>query len=81
MEARGCDLVFDFVGHGIGLDVHEPPNLVPDDTSVLRENMVIVLEVSTRRHDLGHFSAEIPLLVTGSGCELLTELPYGLAVV
>ena len=81
MKERGLELVFDFVGHGIGLDVHEPPNLIPGDATVLRENMVIVLEVSTRRHDLGHFAAEIPLLVTAEGCQRLSELSAKLTVV
>jgi len=81
MKERGLEMALDFVGHGIGLDVHELPNLVATDVTVLQENMVIVLELATRRFDLGHFSAEVPLLVTRQGCEVLTELPYALTVI
>jgi len=81
MKERGLEMALDFVGHGIGLDVHELPNLVATDVTVLQENMVIVLELATRRFDLGHFSAEVPLLVTRQGCEVLTELPYTLTVI
>ena len=38
--------------------------------------MVIVLEVSTRRFDLGHLSSEITCLVTDDGCEVLNSLPH-----
>ncbi len=66
--------------------VPKDPNLSPFLITYPGEEGDIVAQGSwiderTRRHDLGHFSAEIPLLVTGSGCELLSELPYGLAVV
>ena len=38
--------------------------------------MVVVLEASTRRSDLGHICAEITCLVTEDGCEVLNALPY-----
>ena len=76
MERRGLSLALDFVGHGLGIDVHETPYLVPTDHTPLEPNMVIVLEASTRRSDLGHICAEITCLVTEDGCEVLNSLPH-----
>ena len=76
VKKRGLELALDFVGHGIGIDVHEPPYLVRDSDTVLQRNMVVVLEVAVRRFDLGHLSAEITCLLTGSGCEILNNQPY-----
>ena len=74
MKRGGLDMSLEFAGHGIGLDVHEPPFLVPDDHTVLSPNMVIVIEVATRRPDLGLICAEIPVLVTADGAEVLSSL-------
>lgn len=76
MTSRGLELALDFVGHGIGIDVHEPPYLVSTDHTALQPGMVIVLEVSTRRFYLGHLSSEITCLVTDEGCEVLNSLPH-----
>ena len=78
MKSGGLELSLEFAGHGIGLDVHEPPFLVPDDHTILRPNMVIVIEVATRRPDLGLICAEIPVLVTADGAEVLSSLPIEL---
>ena len=78
MARRGLGLALDFVGHGIGIDVHEPPYLVSTDHTVLQPGMVIVLEVSTRRFDLGHLSSEITCLVTDDGCAVLNTLPHSI---
>jgi Xaa-Pro aminopeptidase len=76
MGRRGLQLALDFAGHGIGIDVHERPYLVANDHTVLQPGMVVVLEISTRRFDLGHLSAEITCLVTESGCEVLNSVPH-----
>ena len=76
MNRRGLDLALDFIGHGVGIEVHEPPNLIPTDHTVLQQNMVVVFELSITRFDLGRLSAEITCLVTERGCEVLGTLPY-----
>ncbi len=76
MSERGLELALDFVGHGLGIDVHEPPYLIADDHTLLQQNMVVVLEVTTRRFDLGHLSAEITCLLNEDGCEVLNTMPY-----
>ena len=76
MERRGLSLALDFVGHGLGIDMHETPYLIATDHTPLEPNMVVVLEASTRRSDLGHICAEITCLVTEDGCEVLNALPH-----
>ena len=76
MGHRGLPLALDFAGHGIGIDVHERPYLVANDHTVLQPGMVVVLEISTRRFDLGHLSAEITCLITDTGCEVLNSMPH-----
>ncbi len=81
MKSKGLDMALEFAGHGLGLDVHESPYLTPGDHTVLEPNMVIVIEIATRRSDLGHICAEIPVLVTKDGGEVLSSLPYTLSFV
>ena len=81
MKNEGLDLSLEFAGHGIGLDVHERPFLIPDDHTVLRPNMVIIIEMATRRPDLGLICAEIPVLLTEDGAEVLSSLPIELTLV
>jgi Xaa-Pro dipeptidase len=45
------------LGHGIGLDVHEPPFLTAGDDTVLREGMLFTIEPSITRFD--DFSARV----------------------
>ena len=76
MDKRGLEMALDFVGHSLGIDVHEIPYLIPTDHTVLEPNMVVVLEVSMTRADLGRICAEITCVVTKDGCEVLGTLPY-----
>jgi Xaa-Pro aminopeptidase len=81
MKERGLFLTLNLVGHSVGLDVHEPPFLVPHDNTVLQPNMVLVLEIGTRNIDVGNFCSEITVLVNDDGCEILNSVPYSLTVV
>ena len=63
----------DMVGHGIGLNLHEPPMLAPGNDTPLRENMVICIEPwVTLADDQGVLTIEDTFLVTGNGYEQLT---------
>ena len=65
------------LGHGVGLEVHERPNLgrTPD---TLVAGDVITLEPGCYRKDLGGVRLEDLVLVTADGAELLTQFPYEL---
>ncbi len=64
-------------GHGIGLDVHEPPLL--DATGIpLLEGDVLTVEPGLYRKDLGGVRVEDMVVVTANGFENLNRLPEGL---
>jgi Xaa-Pro aminopeptidase len=71
------DGYFHGLGHGVGLEVHERPNLsrVGDD---LVAGDVITLEPGCYRRGYGGCRLEDLVLVTEDGCETLTDFPYDL---
>ena len=64
-------------GHGIGLDVHEPP-LLDRNGAVLLAGDVVTIEPGLYSHALGGIRVEDMLLVTENGCENFNVLPEGL---
>ena len=67
------------VGHGIGLDLTEPPSIAAADTTRLREGMTLTVEPSGR-FPCGHLEAEEMVAITAGGARLLSppfpdELP------
>jgi Xaa-Pro aminopeptidase len=67
-----------FIGHGIGLSYCEPPEMDPGCTTVLEENMVIVLEPILSVPGLGGVKIEDAVLITPKGPERLSALPVRL---
>ena len=65
-------------GHGIGLDVHEPP-LLDRNGVVLLAGDVVTIEPGLYCHALGGVRIEDMVLVTESGCENFNSLPEGLS--
>ena len=68
------------LGHGLGLQVHEAPYLGADYPGALREGDVIALEPGLYDPAIGGVRVEDVLLVTRTGAELLTSLPYDLVL-
>lgn len=71
-------------GHGLGLDVHEEPRLTrprPDVPAVVLEpGMVFTIEPGAYVPGLGGVRIEDDVLVTATGCEVLTAVPTDLRV-
>jgi len=59
------------LGHGIGLETHEPPSLGPRTTSQLKPGMVITIEPGLYDPAWGGIRWEYMALVTEDGCRVL----------
>lgn len=63
------------VGHGIGLEIYEPPLLAPQVATHLEEGMVFEVETPYYEVGLGGLQIEDTVLVTSSGCERFNRQP------
>ncbi len=66
---------FHGTGHGLGLEVHEPPRLGPSGER-LREGMVVTVEPGLYYPGLGGCRIEDVVLVTDDGAEMLSDFHY-----
>lgn len=60
------------IGHGLGLDITEPPSINLTDETVIQPGMVLTME-PTSATDYGFFQLEENVVVTDTGRDLLTE--------
>jgi Xaa-Pro aminopeptidase len=65
------------VGHGIGLDSSEPPDIAEHDPTVLRSGMVFSIEPGVAT-EYGIFHCEEDVVVTRTGVEVLSDAPRDL---
>lgn len=70
---------FHGTGHGVGLEIHEPPR-VSAKADILRTGMVVTVEPGLYYLDAGGMRIEDMVVVTGHGCRVLTEAPKVLEV-
>ena len=75
-----ADGFFHGLGHGVGLEVHEPPYLSRLPYGELVAGDVITLEPGLYRRGLGGVRLEDLVLVTDDGCLTLTDASYELEV-
>jgi Xaa-Pro dipeptidase len=84
-RARGVEELFQgggpYIGHGIGLELDEPPVLGPGVDAPLREGMVLAIEPKLMAPGLGAVNIEDDVVVTAGGCELLGDLERSVFVV
>jgi Xaa-Pro aminopeptidase len=72
------------IGHGVGLDVHEPPSLAKGSATVIEEGMVLTVEPifwDQPHGRIGNFALEDVLVVTKTGHEILSTFPKQLHIV
>lgn len=67
------------LGHGVGLDVHEGPQLGLAE-NILRVDEVITVEPGLYKPGLGGVRIEDMVVVTADGCRNLTDFPKTLAL-
>ncbi len=73
-EAGMGDLYGHGLGHGVGLDVHEEPNLRPESESVLEPGNVVTVEPGIYVPGEAGVRIEDMVVVTEDGCERLTTV-------
>ncbi|MBX3063155.1 MAG: aminopeptidase P family protein [Anaerolineae bacterium] len=68
-------------GHGLGLDVHEAPDILEGNTQVLEPGMIFTIEPGIYLPGKGGVRIEDNILITETGCEVLTSFPKTLRTI
>jgi len=66
---------FHGLGHGVGLDVHEPPRLSDKSSDVLRNGDVVTVEPGLYYPEWGGIRLEDLVVVRETGCDIITKFP------
>ena len=69
-----------FLGHGIGLELDEPPFIAPNQEALLEEGMVIAIEPKVSIPEVGVIGIEDTVVIRRNGVEPLTRCPSGMIV-
>jgi Xaa-Pro aminopeptidase len=81
LKSYGMDRAFTHsTGHGLGLEIHEPPRLGKKDKLRLKAGMAITIEPGVYVEGFGGIRIEDTVVVTERGCEILTPTSKDLRV-
>ena len=72
------DMQGHYIGHGIGLEMDEPPVLAKGSAAILQENMAVAIEPKVIIPEWGAIDLEDTMIVTALGCEILGQVPQEL---
>jgi Xaa-Pro aminopeptidase len=82
LKGYGLDRAFvHSTGHGLGLEIHEPPRIGKQDKARLNAGMAITIEPGVYLEGFGGIRIEDTVVVTNGGCEILTPTSKDLRVV
>ncbi|MGA3098542.1 MAG: Xaa-Pro peptidase family protein [Bryobacteraceae bacterium] len=81
LQAHGLDRAFvHSTGHGLGLEIHEPPRLGKGEKTRLQAGMAITIEPGVYIEGWGGIRIEDTVVVKEQGCEILTPTGKALRV-
>lgn len=74
IKAKGYDQYFTHgTGHGLGVEIHEAPWVIKNETTILEPGMVITVEPGIYIPNLGGVRIEDDIVVTKDGYQILTK--------
>src|SRR5579885_1748459 len=82
LKGYGLDQAFiHSTGHGLGLEIHEPPRIGKHDKGKLEAGMAVTIEPGIYIEGFGGIRIEDTVEVTASGCRVLTPTSKDLRVI